>query len=271
MKFEELLQNLQVKSKRFFLFYKLSAVFLFCVSIHTGFAQDISVCAERSDFLYDAFYRDNLIFEDEVLKALESLKKDFPEQIETQEQENHCILYLRYGTVLSAYYSANKNPQTASVLEEIEKIGNKIVTDFPFFPALSLCYADYLCSSIFWKDGIFLIKNHMPIMYRRILLCCTENDDMTEQTLTKLALWFARFTAEDTPSKNTFIEKHKSGIENLSDVDKFMGYLTLSMFYMRKYDTAEGWACLSQARKIYPNNALLTLVSNNYSKGKLDW
>lgn len=245
------------------------SISIFCIASGFCFAQNPPNSLDRAGELYEEFHKTGVIEEAEVLRAIETIQSQLPEIVQSQEQEDLFYLYLRYGLLLSFYYAHGIN-HFLPVIQEFDAKVDAILKDSSFSADVYLAYADYLNSKLSWSQDAMSIIQTLPILYRRATLPPASEDVRTE-ALTKLALWYASPANASTPLWNAFIEGHIENIELLSPVDKFMGYITMSMYYMKTYQIEKGWDYLSKAEAIFPNNILNLIIQDNYSRGVFTW
>ncbi len=248
---------------------RIVTVLLF-LHIFALYPQTFSPSLEHSVNLYDSYLQNGTQEIDEVIIALYTLEADFPTSFKTGHLYTEYLLYMKYITILSAYY-ADGNDSVYNVLKYSEDIAEEIVQNAPFSPYVMLAYTDYKVSTLMWDDNTFDTLKGLPTMYRRISLRCGDDEDLKQEVITKLTLWAALRADAETPNRNTFIEKNKELIQNLSEPDLFTAYIFLSFYYMKIYDVSSGWEYLDLAQNVYPNNTRVQRVIENYSKGIFSW
>jgi len=127
---------------------------------------------------------------------------------------------------------------------------------------LALAYSDYLYANMSF-GGIMTV----PLLYKKALCI----DGGSKEARVKLAVYYTYSSGSTTPLWNAFIMREEKNIESLSNTDKFLAYLSYSMFYIKNYDTEKAYSYLDKADKLYPGNALTAYIKYNYSKGKFGW
>lgn len=243
---------------------------IFCIASGFCFAQEILNSLDRAGELYEEFYKNGLIEDTEVLQTIGEIQNQLPKNIQSHEQKQLFVLYLRYGLLLSSYY-ANGINHFLPVIQEFDANVKAILKDSSFSADVDLAYADYLNSKMSWSQDAMSIIQTLPILYRRALAQPSASENIRTEALTKLALWYASPANASTPLWNAFIEGQEENIELLSPVDRFMGYITMSMYYMKTYQVEKGWDYLSTAQAIFPNNILNLIIQDNYSRGVFSW
>lgn len=252
-------------------FRLLLAFGIFCIATNFCFAQEISDPLYRANELYEEFYKKGVIHDAEVFQTFEEIQNQLPTVIQSQEQEELFVLYLRYGLLLSSYYAfANDKNHLLLSIQEFDKRVEAILKGSSFSADVYLAYADYLYSKVSWEKKSAPIVQALPILYRRASIA-SDNPEQRVKAVTKLALWYANPANANTSLWNAFIEAQDENIELLSAVDRFMGYLTMSMYYMRTYQVQKGWDYLGKAQEIFPDNMLIIIMQFNYSKGVFSW
>lgn len=239
---------------------------IFCITTSLCFAEEISNPLYGATELYEEFYKNNFVEDAEVLQAIDEIQNRLPIIIQSQEEEQLFVLYLHYGLLLSSYYAFGKD-NLLPVIEEFDAKVKAILKESSFSADVYLAYANYLYSKMGWASDSMSIVQTLPVLYRRALV----SDDQRTEALTKLALWYAIPANASTPLWNAFIEEQEENIELFSTVDRFMGYLTMSMYYMRTYKIEKGWEYLKKAQVIFPDHILNIIIQDNYSKGVFGW
>lgn len=181
--------------------------------------------------------------------------------------KKNLIDYINACTLLSTLYSSGEIPEYKTEVESLSKKIEKELKKYPFTSEELMSYADYIYSEFSWKKDTTYNVLVLPNIYRKIINLNKSN----EEALVKLALWYITASKYSTSNWNSFILKQEAKIKNLSNPDKFNGYLLYSMFYMKKYDIKTGIMYLNKAKELYPENPLTFIIEENYKKGKIGW
>lgn len=196
---------------------------------------------------------------------------DFYLEYKNKYMENNShqnlIDYINACTLLSTLYSSGEIPEYQLEIESLSKRLEIELKKYPFSSEELMSYANYIYSEFSWKKDTTYNIFVLPNIYRKIISL----DRSSEEALVKLALWYITASKYSTSNWNSFILIQKAKIENLSNPDKFNGYLLYSMFYMKKYDVKTGMMYLNKARELYPENPLTLIIEQNYKNGKIGW
>lgn len=213
--------------------------------------------------LLEKYYTAENIPKTEILDFYSKYKNIY---MNNNSQEN-LIEYIKACTLLSTLYSSGEIPEYQTEIESVDLNLQNEIKKYPFSSIELMAYADYVYSEFSWKKDTTYNIFVLPNIYRRIINLDKSNDE----ALVKLALWYITASYYFTSNWNSFIAKQEAKIENLSNPDKFNGFLLYSMFYMKKYDVKKGMMYLNKARELYPENPLTFIIEQNYKNGKIGW
>ncbi len=235
-----------------------------------AYAQETTASIDRFDFLYDVYLQEGQTHVEEVKASLKTLESQFSTPFNSTQNDDVYILYMRYTQLLSAYHTDGVE-DVYGALDYSFSIATEIVENSVFSAKVLLAYADFRASTLPWTENEFLLLRELPTMYRRVALHSGDDTDVSSEVKTKLILYATNLADAESHNRNTFIEKNKLGIEDLSKADRFMGYIALSFYYMKKHDIENGWKYLSMAQEIYPNNKRIERITKNYAQGEFSW
>lgn len=122
-----------------------------------------------------------------------------------------------------------------------------------------------------WQEmslgGNFRVLNFFPFYCRRL----SKNDGYRSNAMLKLALWYIYATDATMARWNVFIRNQEHIIEEMDNVEKYNAYLHYAVFYMKTGERSRAFGLLAKAEKIYPENLMHFILSENFKKGEYGW
>lgn len=212
------------------------------------------------DYLY-SYYLDGTIEKEFISEKVYNLKNEY----EKFTYEKTFIQFLQYLYVYSSYAIMDENIQRE--IKELSKFVNKSISQNLYSAEVLNSYLDFIWSEVSWKKYNFSIINSYPVFLRNL----SKSEKYHNHAMFKFASWYVFATDKTMSEWNTFIKNQEYIIEELNDVEKYNAYLTYSIFYMKMGFHSKGIELLTKAEKIFPENLMAYILSENYKKGVFGW
>jgi tetratricopeptide (TPR) repeat protein len=113
----------------------------------------------------------------------------------------------------------------------------------------------------------FSTINNFPFYCRYL----SKVESYKSKALLKLAFWYIYATDGVMAKWNTFIINQEKFIEEMNDVEKYNAYIHYAIFYMKIGNHSKAFSLLKKAEKIYPENLMHFILSENFKKGVYGW